>query len=102
MEFCYLGQSQQLDNNSLSQLSISLQLFHEPKQIILDIGARVGKGNKWMTHFQIPKLKLMHGVVPSIIEPGAVIQWFADQTEHIRSPYMNSTILMEFLAKGEK
>jgi hypothetical protein len=82
MDFRYLAQSQQLDNNSLSRLSASLQLFHKYKQTILDVGARVGKGNKPMEHFQIPKLKLMHGVVPSVIESGAVIQWSADRTEH--------------------
>ena len=82
MEFRYLGQSRRLDDNSLSQLSASLKLFHDNKQTILDIGARVGKGNKWMTHFQIPKLELMHGVVPSVIESGAVIQWSANRTEH--------------------
>jgi hypothetical protein len=82
MDFRYLAQSHQLDDNSLSQLSTSLQLFHQHKQTILNIGARVGKGNKWMDHFQIPKLELMHGVVPSVIESGAVIQWSADRTEH--------------------
>jgi len=82
MEFRYLAQSRQLDDTSLSQLSTSLQLFHEHKQTILDIGARVGKGNKRMDHFQIPKLELMHGVIPSITESGAVIQWSADRTEH--------------------
>jgi len=82
MEFRYLAQSRQLDDTSLSQLSTLLQLFHEHKQTILDIGARVGKGNKRMDHFQIPKLELMHGVVPSVIESGAVIQWSADRTEH--------------------
>jgi len=82
MEFRYLAQSRRLDDTSLSQLSTSLQLFHQHKQTILDIGARVGKGNKQMDHFQIPKLELMHGVVPSVIESGAVIQWSADRTEH--------------------
>jgi len=82
MEFRYLAQSRQLDDNSLLRISASLQLFHKHKQTILDIGARVGKGNKRMDHFQIPKLELMHGVVPSVIESGAVIQWSADRTEH--------------------
>jgi hypothetical protein len=82
MDFRYLAQSRLLDDNSLSQLSKSLELFHEHKQTILDIGARVGKRNKRMDHFQIPKLELMHGVVPSVIESGAVIQWSADRTEH--------------------
>jgi len=82
MDFRYLAQSRQLDDNSLSRISTSLSLFHQHKQTILDIGARVGKGNKRMDHFQIPKLELMHGVVPSVIDSGAVIQWSADRTEH--------------------
>ena len=82
MDFRYLAQSQQLDDNTLSRITTSLQLFHQNKQTILDIGACVGKGGKWMAHFQIPKLELMHGVVPSVVESGAVIQWSADRTEH--------------------
>ena len=82
MDFQYLAQSRQLDDNSLSQITTSLQLFHEHKHTILKIGTRVGKGGKWMKHFQIPKLELMHGVVPSVVESGAVIQWSADRTEH--------------------
>ena len=82
MDFRYLAQSQELNDNSLSSLSTSLQLFHKHKQMILDIGGRVGKRGKAMTHFQIPKLELMHGVVPSVVESGAVIQWSADRTEH--------------------
>ena len=82
MDFRYLAQSRLLDDNSLSKLSASLKLFHQHKQTILDIGARVGKGNKRLDHFQIPKLELMHGVVPSVVESGAVIQWSADRTEH--------------------
>ena len=82
MDFRYLAQSRLLNDNSLSKLSASLKLFHEHKQTILDIGAHVGKGNKWLDHFQIPKLELMHGVVPSVVESGAVIQWSADRTEH--------------------
>ena len=81
MEFRYLAQSHQLDDDALSRLSTLLQLFHQHKQTILDVGARVGKGNKRMDHFQIPKLELMHGVVPSVTESGAVIQWSADRTE---------------------
>ena len=82
MDFRYLAQSRQLNDTTLSSLSTSLQLFHQHKQTILDIGARVGKKNKRMDHFQIPKLELMHGVVPSVIDSGAVIQWSADTTEH--------------------
>ena len=81
MDFRYLAQARQLDNTLLPHIASSLQLFHTYKQSILDHHARVGKGNKPMDHFQIPKLELMHSVVPSITSSGAVIQWSADTTE---------------------
>lgn len=82
MDFRYLAQSRRLDDNQLVQITTSLQLFHSHKQSILDAGARVGKGNKPLNHFQIPKLELMHSVVPSVTACGVVIQWSADITEH--------------------
>ena len=82
MDFRYLAQSRQLDDHQLIRITTSLQLFHTHKQSILDAGARVGKGNKPIHHFQIPKLELMHAVVPSVTACGAVIQWSADATEH--------------------
>jgi len=81
MDFRYLAQARQLDDTLLPRITSSLQLFHDYKQLILDLHARVGKGNKPIDHFQIPKLELMHGVVPSITSSGAVIQWSADTTE---------------------
>ena len=81
MDFRYLAQARQLDDTILPRISASLQLFHDYKQSILDHRGRVGKGNKPMDHFQIPKLELMHGVVPSATSSGAVIQWSADTTE---------------------
>ena len=82
MDFRYLAQSRQLDDNQLAQITTSLQLFHAHKQSILDAGARVGKAKKPINHFQIPKLELMHSVVPSVTACGAVMQWSADITEH--------------------
>jgi len=82
MDFRYLAQSRQLDDNQLAQITASLQLFHSFKQSILDAGARVGKGNKPIGHFQIPKLEFMHSVVPSVSACGTVIQWSANTTEH--------------------
>ena len=83
MDFRYLAQSRQLDDNQLTQIAASLHLFYSHKQSILNAGARVGKGNKCLDHFQIPKLELMHTVVPSIAACGVVIQWSADATEHV-------------------
>ena len=82
MDFRYLAQSLQLDDDQLAQISSFLQLFHTHKQSILDARARVGKGNKPMTHFQIPKLELLHAVVPSVTASGVTMQWTADTTEH--------------------
>ena len=82
MDFRYLAQSRQLDDNQLAQITSSLQLFHAHKQSILDAGACVGKGNRPITHFQIPKLELMHSGVPSVIASGVAMQWTADTTEH--------------------
>lgn len=82
MDFWYLAQSQQLDDHQLTQITSSLQLFHTHKQSILDARARVGKGNKPINHSQIPKLELMHGVVPSVAASGVTMQWTADTTEH--------------------
>ena len=81
MDFRYLAQARQIDDTILLRIASSLQLFHLHKQSILDLRGRVGKGNKPMDHFQIPKLELMHGVVPSTTSSGAVIQWSADTTE---------------------
>ena len=81
MDFRYLAQARQLDDTLLPRITSSLQLFHDHKQSILDLHARVGKANKPIAHFQIPKLELMHGVVPSITSSGAVMQWSADTTE---------------------
>ena len=82
MDFRYLAQSLQLDDNQLAQISSFLQLFHTHKQSILDARARVGKGNKPMTHFQIPKLELLHAVVPSVTASRVTMQWTADTMEH--------------------
>ena len=72
-----------MDDTILSRIASSLRLFHEHKQTILDLRARVGKGKKPIDHFQIPKLEFMHGVVPSVISSGAVIQWSADTTKRV-------------------
>ena len=82
MDFRYLAQARQIDDNQLAWITTSLELFHHHKQSILDARARVGKGNKPINHFQIPKLELMHGIVPSVTACGVVMQWSADITEH--------------------
>ena len=81
LDFRYLAQSRSIDSHTLAQISYALDLFHQTKHAILDASARVGKGNKPLDHFFIPKLELLHSVVPSICWSGAPIQWSADPTE---------------------
>jgi hypothetical protein len=82
MDFRYLAQARVVDSNLLEKISGALQEFHEHKSSILDAGARVGAKKKPIDHFQIPKLELLQGVVPSIRWAGAAAQWAADVTEH--------------------
>ena len=80
-DFRYLAQSRSIDSRTLTEISNALALFHKNKQAILDAGARVGKGNKPIDNFWIPKLKLLHSVITSICWSGPPIQWSADSTE---------------------
>ena len=80
-DFHYLAQSRSIDSCTLTQISTALNLFHQNKKAILDTGARVGKGNKPLDHFFIPKLELLHSVVTSIYWSSVPTQWSADPTE---------------------
>ncbi|KAI6042441.1 hypothetical protein EDC04DRAFT_2600795 [Pisolithus marmoratus] len=59
---------------AVARVASSLQEFHDHKGAIVSWGVH--------TNWQIPKLKLPHGVVLSICQSGAVIQWSADITQH--------------------
>ena len=63
------------DEHTLAKLDAALASFHTHKHAILAAGA-------CSEHFWIPKLELMHHVVPSIHASGAPMQWSADVTEH--------------------
>lgn len=94
-DFRYLAQSHSIDSRALTEISNALTAFHRHKQAILDAKARVGKGNKPLDHFFIPKLELLHSVVMSICWSGPPIQWSADPTEHahidaIKTPAENT------------
>ena len=60
--------------HSLDRVAAALQEFHDNKDAIISQGARA--------NWEIPKLELLQGVVPSIRESGATMQWSADITEH--------------------
>lgn len=82
MDFRYLAQAKRISSTTITAIDAALAEFHEHKQSILDIGARVGKKGNQMDHFQIPKLELTQSVTSNITYSGAVIQWSADPTEH--------------------
>jgi hypothetical protein len=95
MDLRYLAQSHTLDDHDLAQLTASLKQFHDYKQIILDLQLRGGAKKKPINHFYIPKLELLHSIVPSIAWAGATIQWSADPTERahitlIKNPAENT------------
>ncbi|KAF5321441.1 hypothetical protein D9619_000085 [Psilocybe cf. subviscida] len=81
MDFRYVGQSLQLDEDTIRHLQDALDLFHSHKQALLESRARRGKGNRLIAHFKIPKLEFMQSVAPNIRENGVPMQWSADITE---------------------
>lgn len=82
MDFRYLAQAPVIDDRVCEAILACLQEFHDNKDAILAASARVGKGNRPINNWYIPKVEMLHGVVPSIKESGAVHQWSADITEH--------------------
>lgn len=82
MDFRYLAQSRQIDDNMCLSIQAALDVFHAHKHAILNAGGRRGKGNKPLENWHIPKLEFLQSVVPSIKANGVAIQWSADITEH--------------------
>jgi hypothetical protein len=82
LDFRYLAQSPVIDEDTCDKIEASLALFHAHKQSVIDADARVGKGNRVIENWHIPKLELMHSVVPNIRQNGVAMQWSADITEH--------------------
>jgi len=79
----YLSQLYDINTDILDNIERALKTFHEFKQIILDLGLRVGKKGNQIPHFEIPKLELLQSIVPSIMWSGALPQWSTDITEHL-------------------
>ncbi|KAG1891926.1 uncharacterized protein F5891DRAFT_986420 [Suillus fuscotomentosus] len=81
MDVRYMAQSPLPDENLLARIDRSLLIFHENKDIILSLGARMGT-KKPIDNWFIPKLELMQSITASSRKVGALIQWSADTTEH--------------------
>ena len=81
MDFQYLAQAPEISDQICTKMDTTLQEFHNHKQAIITAGARVGKGNRVINNWYIPKLELLQSVTSNICENGAAIQWSADVTE---------------------
>ncbi|KAG1787146.1 uncharacterized protein HD556DRAFT_1449075 [Suillus plorans] len=81
MDVRYLAQCPAPDDDLLSCIDQSLLTFHENKNIIMTLGARMGV-KKPIDNWFIPKLELLQSIMSSTRKVGALIQWSADATEH--------------------
>ncbi|KAF8132962.1 hypothetical protein EV363DRAFT_1397865 [Boletus edulis] len=83
MDFRYLAQALVISSITRNRIAVALAEFHQHKQAILNHGLRRGpQTNAPLEHFNIPKLEMMHNVVPSVSNVGSILQWTADTTEH--------------------
>ena len=80
MDFCYLAQTMQIDEQVCTKIDEALKEFHAHKDSIIAAGARWGKSHV-IDHWYIPKLEFLQSVVPSIRANGIALQWSADGTE---------------------
>ena len=81
LDLRYLSQIHDVNTDILNDIAEALKTFHEFKQIILNLGLRVGKKGNPILHFEIPKLELLQNIIPSIMWSGTLPQWSADATE---------------------
>ncbi|KAG0705985.1 hypothetical protein DFH29DRAFT_799255 [Suillus ampliporus] len=81
MDVRYMAQSPLPDENLLACIDRSLSIFHENKDVIISLGARMGT-KKPIDNWFILKLELMQSITASSRKVGALIQWSADATEH--------------------
>ena len=65
LDFRYLAQAPELDDDDCAILIASLQTFHDNKASIITAGGRRGKKHV-IDNWYIPKLELLQNVVPSI------------------------------------
>ncbi|KAI6017083.1 hypothetical protein EDC04DRAFT_2576956 [Pisolithus marmoratus] len=81
LTFHYLAQMPHFDHVTLARVKAVLQTFHDNKMAIISSSGRQGI-NGPLQHWEIPKLKLLQHIVPSIHNSGAAMQWTANVTEH--------------------
>ena len=79
--FRYLSQAPEVSETLLKEMRSALETFHKHKHAIIEARARRGEKGVAIEHWNIPKLELMHSVVPSIQQTGVPMQWTAEVTE---------------------
>ena len=80
MDFRYLAQSMEIDEQMCTKIDTALKEFHAHKDSVIAAGGRRGKGHV-IDNWYIPKLEFLQSVVPSIHANGIALQWSADGTE---------------------
>ena len=80
MDFHYLAQSMQIDEQMCAKIDTALKEFHAHKDSIITAGAHRGKKHV-IDNWYIPKLEFLQSVVPSIQANGIALQWSADGME---------------------
>ena len=81
MDFQYLCQAKEIDDEGCDWILAALEEFHRHKSSIVGAGAQVEKRNRPINDWYILKLELMKSVVPNIQANGTVIQFSTDVTE---------------------
>ncbi|KJA25664.1 hypothetical protein HYPSUDRAFT_64392 [Hypholoma sublateritium FD-334 SS-4] len=82
MDFCYLSQSMEIDDEMCLKMEAVLSEFHLHKNAIIAASARRGKGkNSRINNWHIPKLEFLQSTVPNIQANGVAIQWSTDGTK---------------------
>ena len=81
LDFWYLTQSCIINDDQCHRISAVLKEFHTYKQHITNAGFRHGVKGNVLEGWQIPKLKLMQNVAPSILLLSPPIHWSADTME---------------------
>ncbi|KAF8808233.1 hypothetical protein BYT27DRAFT_7222975 [Phlegmacium glaucopus] len=80
MDFRYLSQSMEIDEQMCTKIDAALSKFHDHKESIIAAGAQRGKCHA-IDNWYIPKLEFLQSVIPSIHANGITLQWSADRTE---------------------
>ena len=80
MDFCYAAQAEEINEDSCEAILASINKFHQQKSGIMNMKTQVGKGNRPINNWYIPKLELMQSIVPNIQANGIAIQYSTNAT----------------------